>query len=121
MPPTVRRLQDVCTRRIGRGTLPVCTGMFSRGVAPVGHDGRVSRPWVLHVDMDQFLVAVELLRHPELVGLPVVVGGRGDPTERAVVSTASYEARAHGVRSGMPLKTALRRCPDAGFLPVDRP
>lgn len=77
--------------------------------------------WVLHVDMDQFLVAVELLRRPELVGLPVVVGGRGDPTERAVVSTASYEARAHGVRSGLALKLAQRRCPDAVFLPVDFP
>ena len=81
----------------------------------------VSRPWVLHVDMDQFLVAVELLRRPELVGLPVVVGGRGDPTERAVVSTASYEAREHGVRSGLALRLAKRRCPDAVFLPVDRP
>lgn len=77
------------------------------------------KPWVLHVDMDQFLVAVELLRRPELTGLPVVVGGRGDPTERAVVSTASYEARAHGVRSGVPLKVAVRRLPDAVFLPVD--
>lgn len=77
--------------------------------------------WVLHVDMDQFLAAVEVLRRPELAGLPVVVGGRGDPTERAVVSTASYEARAFGVRSGMPLKTAVRRCPDAIFLPVDHP
>ncbi|WP_109473649.1 DNA polymerase IV [Ornithinimicrobium cavernae] len=77
--------------------------------------------WVLHVDMDQFLAAVELLRRPELVGRPVVVGGRGDPTERAVVSTASYEAREFGVRSGMPLKTAVRRCPDAVFLPVDFP
>ena len=77
--------------------------------------------WVLHVDMDQFLAAVELLRRPELAGLPLVVGGRGDPTERAVVSTASYEARAFGVRSGMPLKTAVRRCPDAVFLPVDFP
>jgi DNA polymerase IV len=77
--------------------------------------------WVLHVDMDQFLAAVELLRRPELAGLPVVVGGRGDPTERAVVSTASYEAREHGIRSGMPLRTALKRCPDAVFLPVDRP
>ena len=77
--------------------------------------------WVLHVDMDQFLAAVELLRRPELVGRPVVVGGRGDPTERAVVSTASYEAREYGVRSGMPLRTAVKRCPDAVFLPVDFP
>lgn len=77
--------------------------------------------WVLHLDMDQFLAAVELLRHPELAGRPVIVGGRGDPTERAVVSTASYEARDFGVRSGMPLKTAARRCPDAVFLPVDFP
>ena len=77
--------------------------------------------WVLHVDLDQFLAAVEILRHPELAGLPVVVGGRGDPTERAVVSTASYEARAFGVRSGMPLKLAVRKIPDAVFLPVDAP
>ena len=77
--------------------------------------------WVLHVDMDQFIAAVEVLRRPELAGLPVVVGGRGDPTERGVVSTASYEARAFGVRSGMPLRTAVRRCPDAVVLPVDRP
>ncbi|MEO9323245.1 DNA polymerase IV [Nocardioides sp. C4-1] len=76
---------------------------------------------VLHVDLDQFLAAVEVLRRPELAGLPVVVGGRGDPTERGVVSTASYEARAHGVRSGMPLRTALKRCPGAVFLPVDFP
>jgi DNA polymerase-4 len=79
------------------------------------------RGWVLHVDMDQFLAAVEILRRPELAGLPVVVGGRGDPTERAVVSTASYEARQFGIRSGMPLKTAVRKCPDAVFLPVDFP
>ncbi|MGY2875346.1 DNA polymerase IV [Marmoricola sp. URHA0025 HA25] len=77
--------------------------------------------WVLHVDLDEFLAAVEVLRRPELAGLPVVVGGRGDPTERAVVSTASYAAREYGIRSGMPLKTAVRRCPDAVFLPVDRP
>lgn len=78
---------------------------------------------MLHVDLDQFLVAVELLRRPELVGRPVVVGGRGDPTERGVVSTASYEARAHGVRSGTPLRVAARRLPagpqGAVFLPVD--
>ncbi len=77
--------------------------------------------WVLHVDMDQFLAAVEVLRRPELAGLPVVVGGRGDPTERAVVSTASYEARAFGIRSGMALRIAVKRCPDAVFLPVDFP
>ena len=78
-------------------------------------------PWVLHVDMDQFIAAVEVLRRPELAGLPVIVGGRGDPTERGVVSTASYEARAFGVRSGMPLRTAVRRCPEAVVLPVDKP
>ncbi|GAA4764962.1 DNA polymerase IV [Microbacterium gilvum] len=76
--------------------------------------------WVLHVDMDQFIAAVEVLRHPELAGRPVIVGGNGDPTERAVVSTASYEARAYGIGSGMPLKIAARKAPDdAVFLPVD--
>ena len=77
--------------------------------------------WVLHVDLDQFLAAVEVLRHPELRGRPVVVGGAGDPTQRAVVSTASYEARERGVHSGMPLRVAVRRCPDAVLLPVDKP
>ena len=76
--------------------------------------------WVLHVDLDQFLAAVEMLRHPELVGRSVVVGGDGDPTKRGVVSTASYEARALGVGSGTPLRTALKRIPDAVFLPVDK-
>src|SRR5215213_8819885 len=79
------------------------------------------RGWVLHVDLDQFLAAVEVLRRPELSGIPVVVGGRGDPTERGVVSTASYEARQFGVGSGMPLRVAKRKCPDAVFLPVDAP
>ncbi|MCB0934722.1 MAG: DNA polymerase IV [Mycobacterium sp.] len=76
--------------------------------------------WVLHVDLDQFLASVELRRHPELVGLPVIVGGSGDPTEpRKVVTCASYEARAFGVHAGMPLRSAARRCPDATFLPAD--
>ncbi|GAA1478264.1 DNA polymerase IV [Nocardioides aestuarii] len=79
------------------------------------------RRWVLHVDLDMFLAAVEVLRRPELAGLPVVVGGRGVVTERAVVSTASYEARELGIRSGMPLRTAHKKCPDAVFLPVDFP
>jgi DNA polymerase-4 len=76
--------------------------------------------WVLHVDLDQFIAAVEVLRHPELRGKPVVVGGDGDPGKRGVVSTASYEARAHGVHSGQPLRTARRLSPDAVFLAVDR-
>lgn len=76
--------------------------------------------WVWHVDLDEFIAAVEVLRRPELAGLPVVVGGRGDPTERGVVSTASYAARAFGVGSGMPLRVAARKIPDAIFLPVDR-
>jgi nucleotidyltransferase/DNA polymerase involved in DNA repair len=76
--------------------------------------------WVLHFDLDQFIAAVEVLRRPELRGRPVVVGGDGDPTKRGVVSTASYEARAHGVHSGLALRTAARRCPEAVFLPVDR-
>jgi nucleotidyltransferase/DNA polymerase involved in DNA repair len=76
---------------------------------------------VLHVDLDQFLAAVEVLRRPELRGRPVVVGGDGDPNKRGVVSTASYEAREYGIRSGMPLRTAYRSCPHAVFLPVDAP
>ena len=76
--------------------------------------------WVLHVDLDQFIAAVEVLRRPELRGRPVVVGGDGDPAKRGVVSTASYEAREHGVHSGLPLRTAAKRLPDAVFLPVDR-
>lgn len=79
--------------------------------------------WVLHVDLDQFIAAVEVLRRPELAGLPVVVGGRGDPTERGVVATASYEARRFGVGSGMPLRLAERKLrkseKEAVFLPAD--
>ena len=79
-----------------------------------------TKRWILHVDLDQFLASVELGRHPELTGLPVIVGGNGDPTEaRKVVTCASYEAREFGVHAGMPLRTAARRCPDATFLPSD--
>ncbi|HEX9338657.1 MAG TPA: DNA polymerase IV, partial [Pseudonocardiaceae bacterium] len=77
--------------------------------------------WVLHVDLDQFIAAVEVARRPELRGRPVVVGGAGDPKLRGVVATASYEAREFGVHSGMPLRTAAKRCPDAVFLPSDPP
>jgi DNA polymerase-4 len=75
--------------------------------------------FVLHIDLDQFIAAVELLRRPELKGKPVVVGGDGDPTKRGVVMTASYEARRFGVGSAMPLRTAYRKLPEAVFLPAD--
>src|SRR6059036_3403349 len=77
--------------------------------------------WILHVDMDEFIAAVEVLRRPELLGNPVVVGGDGDPTKRGVVSTANYVARRFGIGSAMPLRTAFKRCPEAVFLPVDEP
>ena len=76
--------------------------------------------WVLHVDLDQFLASVELRRHPELAGRPVIVGGNGDPAEpRKVVTCASYEAREFGVHAGMALRAAARKCPQATFLPAD--
>lgn len=74
---------------------------------------------MLHVDLDQFIAAVEILRRPELKDKPVVVGGDGDPSKRGVVATANYEARRYGIRSGMALRTAYKRCPEAVFLPVD--
>ena len=69
--------------------------------------------------MDAFFAAVEQRRNPELIGKPLVIGGSGDPTQRGVVSTASYEARKFGIHSAMPLRTAYKLCPHAVFLPVD--
>ncbi|MCP5267382.1 MAG: DNA polymerase IV [Burkholderiaceae bacterium] len=74
---------------------------------------------IAHLDMDAFYASVELLRRPELRGRPLAIGGRGDPTRRGVVTTATYEAREFGIHSGMALRRALELCPDCIFLPTD--
>jgi DNA polymerase-4 len=69
---------------------------------------------IMHIDLDAFFVSVEQVLNPELRGKPVVVGGK--PDRRGVVTAASYEARAFGLHSGMPLMTAVRLCPQAIFI-----
>jgi len=90
-----------------------------------------SERFIAHLDMDAFYASVELLRYPELRGQPVVIGGprnrgeRGafarlrDYVGRGVITTATYEARAFGVHSGMGLMKAARLAPDAVLLPAD--
>jgi len=70
---------------------------------------------ILHVDMDAFFASVELARRPQLRGKPVIVGGAA----RGVVLAATYEARAFGVHSAMPMSTAMRMCPQAVVVPPD--
>lgn len=85
-----------------------------RIVSPEGADD--SGTGILHVDMDAFYAAVEVLHDPSLRGLPLIIGGRDG---RSVVSSASYEARRFGVRSAMPVGQALRLCPTARVVPPD--
>jgi len=73
---------------------------------------------ILHIDMDAYFASVEILGRPELAGRPVIVGG--NPAFRSVVSSCSYEAKALGVRSGMPLLQALRLAPGAAVLEADQ-
>jgi DNA polymerase-4 len=104
--------------RAGRGRASKAHGDHGRrgdhgAVTPSTFD-----PTILHVDLDAFFAAVEQRDRPELRGRPVIVGG-GGPNDRGVVSAASYEARAFGVHSAMPLRQAGRLCPHGVFLPVD--
>ena len=84
-----------------------------------GGDRSGEHRWILHIDMDAFYASVEQRDHPASRGRPVIVGA--DPQDgrgRGVVSAASYEARAFGIHSAMPISQAYRRCPEGVFLPV---
>jgi DNA polymerase-4 len=71
---------------------------------------------ILHLDLDAFFASVEILKNSALRGKPLLIGGRSG---RGVVASCSYEARAYGIHSAMPMRTALQRCPDAVVLRGD--
>ena len=106
-----------------RGPLPQIVdtdGQPPRPPTPKPDAGALRAAWpraILHADLDAFFATAEIARRPELVGLPVIVGGRKGG--RGVVCAAAYPARAFGIRSGMSIAEAERRCPHAVFLPVD--
>jgi DNA polymerase IV len=107
------------------------------GAFPASARGHGRRRWVAHLDMDAFYASVELLRYPQLQGMPVVIGGgqRHQPVAmpdgslqfstldqyvgRGVITTATYPAREHGVNSGMGLMKAAKLAPHAVLLPTD--
>ncbi len=109
LPLSARRLIAACASRLpsdNRTSHPSGIGLEAHETHPSRRHRRL-------------LWAVKQRRDPGLRGKPVVAGGRGDPTERGVVSTASYEARRCGIHLAMPLRTVFRQCPEAVFLPVD--
>ena len=97
----------------------VRSGAYFQRMEPAAATGSETRPagrLIAHLDLDAFYATVELLRRPELRGKPVIVSGSGP---RAVVTTASYEARKFGVGSAMPTSRARRLCPEAILIPPD--